>query len=454
MNVLLRPFLSVYHFTLHLCRLLLSFYRFILYHMIDGFRRIRASIRGTSEPDGQPSPRSTRHRYQDQRIDVAAVKGALEAKDQELDRRWQAIEELRGHLDREKESGRKWKEQCESARTEISQLRARLSEAEGNAKRSATTLSELQRANAHLEKERRVTAAILETRTSELKEAQAFLAKADDVSDSEILRAVDALNSKVFQTAASIAEAPQFRYGSEDIDAAEQAARKLERDGWLGPHILSALRSIDHTHDPVLVQTALQASLTMYVRWLAMSWDLGHYDPEGHLHKLYVEVRRRAPQSVAGRWRALCRESAKTIGGVGDAVLERHTKKLARLTGDVLVACRVSGPPEAVYTTVRKAFVSRLREIAERTLEFQQITGETILSCDLIAVVVVPDTVLRSSHNGRRMDQSEDAAVCRAGALHDSARVDEGGKEGGGYPGDAAPKAQGRLEEHAGATMG
>ncbi|TFK78528.1 hypothetical protein K466DRAFT_560463 [Polyporus arcularius HHB13444] len=362
--------------------------------MIDGIQRIAARIRGTGGPvDSDGSPRSIRPRYQDYRVDLTAYKCALEAKDRELDRRGKTLEEIQGRFEREREGGRKWKEQCESTRAENQQLRARLSEAESNAKRSAATLSELQRANAHLEKERRIIAAMLETRTSELKEAQAFLTKADDVPDSEVLRAVDALNSKIFQTAASIAEASQFRYGSEDVDAAEHAARKLERDGWLGAHVLSALRSIDHTNDSVLVQTALQASMTMYVRWLAMSWDLGYYDPEGLLHKLYSEVRRRVPQSVAGRWRAICRESAKVIAGVGNAEQERHAKKLARLAADVLVACRVPGPYEAVYSAVRKVFASPLREIAERTLDFQQISGEIILSCDLIAVVVVPETV-------------------------------------------------------------
>ncbi|RDX46597.1 hypothetical protein OH76DRAFT_1528763, partial [Lentinus brumalis] len=290
--------------------------------------------------------------------DVAAFSSALDAKDREFDRRGKKLEEVQGLLDREREGGR-------NARAENQQLPARLGEAEGNAKRSAATLSELQRVNAHLEKERHVIAAMLETRTSEFKDAQAFLTKADDVPDSLVLRAVDALNSKIFQTAASIAEAPQFRYGSADVDAAEHAARKLERDGWLGRHILSALRSIDHTNSSVLVQTALQSSVTMYVRWFAMSWDLGHHDPEGLLHKLYSEVRRRVLQSVTGRWRALCRESAKAIAGVGHAEHEPHAKKLARLAADVLVACRVSGPPEAAISAVRKAFASPLPEIAD-----------------------------------------------------------------------------------------
>ncbi|RPD55192.1 hypothetical protein L226DRAFT_562963 [Lentinus tigrinus ALCF2SS1-7] len=375
-----------------LLRLLLSVYHFILHHMIDGIRKAVTDRWSPSRPNGQGSHRTTRSRHQDQRSDVASFKAALEAKEQELDRRARKLEELQRILEREKESGRKWKEQCDSARTENQQLRTCLSEKEGEAQRSAARLSELQRANTHLEKERGVIAAILETRTSELKEAQAFLTKADDVADSELLRMMDALNSKIFQTAASLAEAPQFRYGRKSVDEVEHAAQKLERDGWLGPHLLSALRSIDHTHDPVLVQTALQAVLTMYVRWLAMSWDLGHYDPEGMLYKLYTVVRQRVPQSVAGRWRALCRESAKVVGGIGDTEAERHARKLARLTGDVLIACGVSGSSDAVYAMVKKAFLSPLHEISERALEFQRITGEDILSCDLITVVVLPDT--------------------------------------------------------------
>ncbi len=329
MNVLQHMLLTVCRFFLYLLRPFLSAYHFVLYHMIDGIQKLAARIRGPSGPSGShSSSRTIRPRYHD-RIDVAAFSSALDVKDRELDRREKKLEEVQGLLERERESGRKWKEQCESTRAENQQLRARLSESEGNAKRSAATLSELQRANAHLEKERRVIAAMLETRTSELKEAQTFLTKADDVPDSEVLRAVDALNSKIFQTAASMAEAPQFRYGSEDVDAAEHAARKLERDGWLGPHVLSALRSIDHTNDSVLVQTALQASMTMYVRWLAMSWDLGYYDPEGLLHKLYSEVRRRgtyqngADTSNILRIPIQCLSRSQVVGGLSAARARR-----------------------------------------------------------------------------------------------------------------------------------
>lgn len=63
-----------------------------------------------------------------------------------------------------------------------------------------------------------------------------------------------------------------------------------------------------------------------------------------------------------------------------------------KLTGDVLLACRVSGTPDTVYALVKKTFLSALHEIAERALEFQRIAGEVVLSCDLIPIVVSPDT--------------------------------------------------------------
>lgn len=279
MSFVLRLFLSVYHFVLH--------------HMMDRVRKMTAGLRGPYTTNAQGTPRNTRHRHPPDSSDFVAFEAALQAKDRELHRRMKELEEVQKELGAEKEGAKMWREKFDSADANVQQLQVRLREMEAQIKSTSARLTEQQRVNAHLEKERRVTTTILETRTAELKEAQAFLTKADDVADSELLRMIDALNAKIFQTAASLAEAPQFRYGNEDVSAAEHAAQKLEHDGWLGPHILSALRTIDHTRDTVLVQTALQASMGMYVRWLATSWNLGRYDPEELLPRLYAEVRQR-----------------------------------------------------------------------------------------------------------------------------------------------------------------
>lgn len=261
------------------------------------FTKLRSVVR----KDAHLVPRDSRRAVKDQRDDIAAFEATLRVKDEELQRKGkevdglrQTIEALKRTADQEKLGAREAKEAKESAAYEVERLQARLNQVEIEAKNNAVKFAGLQRANAHLEKEQRNTLALLETRTGELKEAQAFLSKADNIADSEVQRVIEHLNSKIFQTAATMADDPQFRYGSQvDGDVAHRASASLEQAAWLGSHLLAALRSVDHSKDSVLVQTAIQACMTTYTRWLATSWDLGLSDPKYLLYNLYSLVRER-----------------------------------------------------------------------------------------------------------------------------------------------------------------
>lgn len=261
------------------------------------FTKLRSVVR----KDAHLVARDSRRAVKDQRDDIAAFEATLRVKDEEL--QWkgkevdglrQTIEVLKRTAEQEKLGAREAKEAKESAAFEVERLQARLNQGEIEAKNNAVKFAGLQRAYAHLEKEQRDTLALLETRTGELKEAQAFLSKADNIADSEVQRVIEHLNSKIFQTAATMADDPQFRYESQvDGDVAHRASASLEQAAWLGSHLLAALRSVDHSKDSVLVQTAIQACMTTYARWLATSWDLGLSDPKYLLYNLYSLIRER-----------------------------------------------------------------------------------------------------------------------------------------------------------------
>ena len=172
-------------------------------------------------------------------------------------------------------------------------LQMHLSQMEVRTSRSEAHAAELERALAVAQDERRKTAALLETKGAELREAHAYLNKLDDTTDSEVLALVEKLNSTIFQTAAVIADGFQTRYQSHEgvSSLAEQVCARLERSGLLNVDLGTALRFADHSEDSVLVQTTIQAVLASYARWLCATWDFRLGEGASLLHSVYVAIR-------------------------------------------------------------------------------------------------------------------------------------------------------------------
>lgn len=224
---------------------------------------------------------------------VVAENDQLKTRLTQLDSLPHQVKDLQKKREHEQETAHKGWELYEGAAAEAQQLKARVAQLEEEVKQSEMRVSELEQAHAHSERERRTSIDLLETRTNELRAAQVFL-KNDEITDDEIMHLVDTLNAQVAKTAAAIAPASQFRFESvKDAASMEKAVRRIEHYSWLSPHLLSLLRTTDHTRSTTLVQTALQAGMIMYARWLATSWELGVIDPRGLLEGLYFQMRER-----------------------------------------------------------------------------------------------------------------------------------------------------------------
>lgn len=133
------------------------------------------------------------------------------------------------------------------------------------------------------------TVALLVTRTSELKGAQAFLTKADTVSGADVVRMVEGLNAEILQAAAFMADHFVFEDRGEVTEEVQAACGRLEE--LLGHRIVQLLGSIDHADDPMLIQLACQASTTMYCRWMILSWDFDDPNYDQFLKHVYLTVR-------------------------------------------------------------------------------------------------------------------------------------------------------------------
>ncbi|KAI1793712.1 hypothetical protein LXA43DRAFT_885202 [Ganoderma leucocontextum] len=279
---------------------------------------------------------------------------------------------------------------------EVQRLQGRLAQFEGEAKNSTAKIVELERAHAHVEKERRSTAALLQARTAELREARSFLTKEDAVEDSEVLHLVETLNARIARTADKIAHGPHFHFGSsEDTLKVQKATKRLERYAWIPPSLISTLRSTlrstGRTNDPSMIRTSLQAGMTMYTRWLATSWDLGVLDSRGLLAGIYLSIREREPQSIAGKWRALCRTHVKSLLDTGEAQTRRLFETLSIIVADILVVCGAAGTWDGISGMVVHEFETELHEVVDLALRFQWTAGECVLLRDFVVFVADSD---------------------------------------------------------------
>lgn len=219
-------------------------------------------------------------------------RAVLEQKDREIRRYRRRLRECSDELKGTQAEAQECKERHDAALERVRQLEAQASKIENDAK---ARIIGLEQSTARLQKDLHATTALLDTRTAELKEAQAFLSSVDNVADSEVQHIIERLNSTIFQTAATIADAPTFQCeGQKREEVVDKALKKLsECSSGLPKNFESAIRTIGHGNS-VLIQTAIQAVMASHAIWLATSWDFGLYhsdDPDEVFHGVYAKIR-------------------------------------------------------------------------------------------------------------------------------------------------------------------
>ncbi|KDQ57106.1 hypothetical protein JAAARDRAFT_35707 [Jaapia argillacea MUCL 33604] len=120
---------------------------------------------------------------------------------------------------------------------------------------------------------------------------ETFMTMTDSWSGSQVIQAVQDLNSEVLQFAASAAEICL----SDNNPGSTQAKSTLalqETASRLGPNFARFLSLRNHTHDPILVQFALQACvLSCVVRWFS-SFCVGlPAKPDAFFAQIYLHMR-------------------------------------------------------------------------------------------------------------------------------------------------------------------
>ncbi|KAI0941760.1 hypothetical protein AcW1_003560 [Taiwanofungus camphoratus] len=222
------------------------------------------------------------------------------------------------------------------------------------------------------------TRALLETRTLELQDAQQYLTTTSSLSDSDVLRLIEGLNSQIFQTAARIADSVHFDCSLRVQDsAAEDANARVGR--LIGPKMIETLKSFQHRDDPVCIQIALQASLVTFSRWIIAAWDFGYYDEL--MGSIYMKITKNESQSVSGRWRSITHRSLRSL------LLETHVaarlqKYLAEVIADVLLLSGFHEASNQLHDTITDKYGEQIKIIVKGGLDIHRAIAEDIISCD------------------------------------------------------------------------
>ena len=250
------------------------------------------------------------------------------------------------------------------------------------------------------------TVALLDTRTSELKSAEAFLSKADTMSGADVVRMVEGLNAEILQTAAYVADHFEFSQRGDFTEEILAASVRLEE--LLGRKVVHLLDTINHGNDPMLIQLACQASMAAYCLWMILSWDTEDANYDQFLKHIYTTVQQAGKssscscysatyywiedQAISGRWRALTRTHVQSmLHGSGDvsSILVPH---LIDTIVDILLVAGLRATQEYIRAEVSNTFGNKLTVIVRLALGLNWVIGREVTSCDLEPTSVLWET--------------------------------------------------------------
>ncbi|KAK0448950.1 uncharacterized protein EV420DRAFT_1566346 [Desarmillaria tabescens] len=270
----------------------------------------------------------------------------------------------------------------------------------------------LAREQAHREEDRR----LLHTRAKELRDTQTFLTKADVHSFAEIKKMVEGLNSEVLQIAAMMVDEfdckgkdAGMRDEFEDMTTAVTQTRKI-----LGEPMVQLLQ--DHKDKDMhieVVQKSIQALLVKAADHFISRWS-SDVPLSSFFQDMYDHIRISKNPAVAGRWRAMTRETTKYV--LETDFDEKFSWLMQESLRDVL------------HRMVEK-FGDRLDVLATLVKKLDRAIGEGITSRDLFVVAVDAGTEFDPSYMNAVEDGSGPIACSCDLGLGISATAEEGQQE-------------------------
>ncbi|KAK1224303.1 hypothetical protein PQX77_012811 [Marasmius sp. AFHP31] len=152
---------------------------------------------------------------------------------------------------------------------------------------------------------------ILDHRTKELQEAQAYLTSTRSTSGADIIRLIESLNAEILQVASSITDTLPFEQYTSARTTSKRMVMTEYLGGIFGEEAIAAATCHPSEDDlDIIVQNALQYLMVGHCKDLVERW---HVDPivSNFLKEMYRRIRKNNSSSVAGRWRTMTKAEVK-----------------------------------------------------------------------------------------------------------------------------------------------
>lgn len=223
------------------------------------------------------------------RLEMKGTKTVLEEKSQKLAKAERDNGTLREDIMRAREEHAKLMEQIGDLQEEL----ARSQEHNEMLKEQSRTLERgnllLQTESSRIRAQNSQILAMLGLRSLEQPGSDSLAARQDLVSDAEVAKMLETLNSEIFEAAAYIADS--FEFDPEPFHTSEFKEACTRVNKILGPTMMQNLTSIRHDEDPLIVQIACQASMVDSMRRIIASWCFDGSKVEQFLPELYGKIR-------------------------------------------------------------------------------------------------------------------------------------------------------------------
>ncbi|PCH36669.1 hypothetical protein WOLCODRAFT_109013 [Wolfiporia cocos MD-104 SS10] len=218
-----------------------------------------------------------------------------------------------------------------------------------------------------LDEKYRNLAALLETRSAELRAAQTYLTKADSHSEADLLRMFEELNSHIYQLSARLADSTGL-------------------EGHVGSRIIQSLMEYSHSEDPLYVQIALQICIVAFSRAVIATWSFQNATANTHFGKIHDHLRVAEHPAVSGRWRALTKTSLRLMTQTEQTRCSIRDSLAAFITEIILISGSTTSPTQ-LYADIKCQYGDILTTMIDLTLSIHQATGEEITSSSIEPVV-------------------------------------------------------------------
>ncbi|KAI0951259.1 hypothetical protein AcW1_008350 [Taiwanofungus camphoratus] len=237
-----------------------------------------------------------------------------------------------------------------------------------------------------------------------------WLTKTDNWSGAQVIQAVEDLNAEINQFAASATESCVFAKRTRQPSPTKTSDTGLQDEEsapWLGAAFVRVLAARDHTQDPILVQLALQASITTCCARSLSLFCVGFPSKlDALLSRVLAHIQSSEPQATSARWRALTHRSIRTLyPGLEEYATTELVATMLRWSATVFA---LAGSSAAADPSPALGLGAQLRRIAEAVYKLARVTREEILSTAFEVVLVESGDAFVGGRMTNKMRDYED----------------------------------------------